>query len=219
MYDWIFFDLDGTLTDPFEGISKSVLYALDKENYDKAVDESFLRSFIGPPLIHSFTVTCGFSQERAARAIEEYREYYKQGGILENKVYDGIAPLLARLRESGKRLAVATSKPIDFAKIVLKHFALDGYFDFIGGASMDEVNGDRFTKADVIRYVLDSLEITDTARVLMVGDRLHDVEGARKFGIDTVGVLYGYGSRKELESAGAKYIAPTVEDIEKYTLL
>ena len=213
MYNTILFDLDGTLTDPGLGITNSVMYALKKWNIEVS-DRTELYKFIGPPLLDSFATFYGFDEKRCAEALVFYREYFREKGIYENTLYKGIPEMLARLKANGKRVILATSKPEEFAKIILAHFSIDGYFDFAAGASMDET---RNTKADVIGYALESCGITDTSNVLMVGDRKHDVIGAKQFNIDTVGVLYGYGDLEELQRAGAKYIAETVEDIFKFT--
>ena len=212
MYDWIFFDLDGTLTDPGEGITNSVAYALKKEGIEPPTRQELYR-FIGPPLVESFMKFYGFSEERAHRAVEEYREYFRDQGIFENRVYDGVPALLASLREKGKKLVLATSKPEPFAIRILEHFDLDGAFTFVAGALMDET---RTAKSDVISYALKSCGISDPRRVLMVGDRLHDIKGAKACGLDSVGVLFGYGSREELTKAGATYLAKTVQEIERF---
>ena len=212
MYDWIFFDLDGTLTDPGEGITNSVAYALKKEGIEPPERQQLYR-FIGPPLVDSFMKYYDFSKERAHRAVEEYREYFRERGIFENRVYDGVPKLLTSLTAQGKKLVLATSKPELFAIRILEHFDLSRFFTFVAGALMDET---RTAKGDVIAYALQSCGITDRSRVLMVGDRLHDVKGAQQCGLDSVGVLFGYGSREELTEAGATYIAETVEEIEQF---
>ena len=212
MYDYLLFDLDGTLTDPGEGITNSVIYALKKWGIEVA-DKRELYVFIGPPLSASFKQYFGFPDADALKCVDYYREYFRDRGIFENKVYDGIPALLQELKIAGKKLILATSKPEKFAKQILDHFDLSKYFDFVAGASMDE---SRNKKADVIRYALDSLHITDTSRVLMIGDREQDVTGAKKCGLDSLGVLYGYGDLAEHTSAGATYIAENVADILKY---
>ena len=212
MYDYLLFDLDGTLTDPGEGITNSVVYALKKWGIEVA-DKRELYVFIGPPLSASFKQYFGFSDADALKCVDYYREYFRDRGIFENKVYDGIPALLEALKQNGKKLILATSKPEKFAKQILDHFDLSKYFDFVAGASMDE---SRNKKADVIRYALDSLHITDTSRVLMIGDREQDVTGAKICGLDSLGVLYGYGDLAEHTSAGATYIAENVADILKY---
>ena len=205
----ILFDLDGTLTDPVEGITNSVAHALEKWGIH-VEDKRELNKFVGPPLHAAFSEYYGFSDADALKCVEYYREYFKDTGIFENKVYEGIPELLAELRASGKKLIVATSKPEEFALRILKHFSLYTYFDFVAGATMDS---SRVKKADVIAYALESSGVTDLSRTVMVGDREHDILGARATGLDSLGVLYGYGSREELEAAGATYIVERVSDI------
>ena len=212
MYDIVLFDLDGTLTDPGLGITNSVAYALKKWNIEVA-DRTTLYKFIGPPLSDSFKRYYGFSEEDSLKAIEYYREYFRDKGIFENEVYEGVVDLLETLRAQGKKVVLATSKPEGFAKTILEHFQLAKYFDFVAGASMDE---SRNKKGAVIAYALESCGITDKSAVVMVGDREHDVLGAKENDLDSIGVLFGYGSREELEAAGATYIAETVSDILKF---
>lgn len=211
-YKYILFDLDGTLTDPGLGITNSVMHALKKYGIEVA-DRAELYKFIGPPLIDSFEKYYGFSHEEAVKSVDYYREYYSDKGIYENIVYDGIENLLKILFEKDKKIILATSKPEPFAREILRYFGLDKYFLFAAGSTMSET---RTNKADVIEYALAECGITDKASVVMVGDREHDIIGAKKNGIDSIGVLFGYGSREELENAGATYIAETVEDIIKY---
>lgn len=213
-YKYILFDLDGTLTDPGEGITNSVAYALKK--YGITVDDKTqLYSFIGPPLHESFEKYYGFSKEESLKAVDCYREYYRDKGIFENSVYDGVESLLKNLSDNSKKIILATSKPEIFAKRILEHFSLNSYFEFAAGANLD---GTRTNKAEVIEYSLKSCGITDKDSVVMVGDREHDIIGANKNGIDSIGVLFGYGSREELENAGATHIAETVEDIAKFII-
>lgn len=211
MYNTILFDLDGTLTDPGIGITNSVAYALAKWNI-KVEDRRELYKFIGPPLLDSFAEYYGFSEEECQQAVVYYREYFRSNGIYENEVYPGVVEMLTELKNAGKKVVLATSKPEEFALIILKHFDLFKYFDFVAGATMDE---SRSKKADVIAYALESCGIgsADLKDVIMVGDRKHDVLGAKENNLDCIGVLFGYGDREELESAGAKYIAETVADI------
>lgn len=211
-YDIILFDLDGTLTDPGMGITNSVMHALKKYGIEVENRET-LYKFIGPPLIDSFEKYYGFSHEEAVKSVDYYREYYADKGIYENEVYNGIEAMLQKLSEEGKKIILATSKPEPFAREILRHFGLDKYFLFAAGSTMNET---RTNKADVIEYALAECNITDKSSVVMVGDREHDIIGANKNGIDSIGVLFGYGSREELENAGATYIAETVEDIIKY---
>ncbi len=210
----ILFDLDGTLTDPMVGITKSVQHALSSYGIQEP-DLRALCPFIGPPLKESFMKYYGFSQEKAQEAIGRYREYFADKGIFENRVYEGIPQMLDRLKDRGCRLFVATSKPEAFAVRILKHFRLDRYFDQVYGASMDER---LVRKGDVIAYALESAGIGDVSKTVMVGDREHDVLGARENGMDCIGVLFGYGSRQELSDAGALKIAETVEDLGRILL-
>ena len=206
----ILFDLDGTLTDPKEGITKSVQHALQAYGIDEP-DLDKLCPFIGPPLSDSFKEYYGFSEAQAREAIDHFHEYFTKQGMFENKVYPGIREMLARLKDAGLTLAVATSKPEPFAIQILEHFDLLSYFTLVGGADMEEI---RVRKGDVIAYTLDRLGTTpEKSKVIMVGDRKHDVEGAKKTGLSVVGVLYGYGSREELQDAGADYLCETPREV------
>ncbi len=210
-YKYILFDLDGTLTDPAVGITTSVAYALEKFGI-KVDDISTLNHFIGPPLLDSFMEDYGFTEDQAKNAIEYYRERFRVKGLYENIVYDGILGMLKELKKSGKELILATSKPEPFAKEIMQHFGLDKYFLFIAGSNFD---GTRTAKSEVIEYALENAGVIDKPSCIMIGDRKHDIAGAKKTSLDSIGVLYGYGSREELESAGATYIAETVDDITK----
>lgn len=210
-YKYILFDLDGTLTDPHEGITKSVAYALRHYGIEPPPLHK-LFPFIGPPLADSFMEFYGFDSEKAAEAVEVYREYFTVKGKYENIVYDGIKQLLAALRADGRVLAVATSKPEVLARDILEHFELADSFDIIRGSMMD---GTRVKKHEVIQAVLEELQPQSMDDVVMVGDRKFDVAGAKEFGMDCIGVLFGFGSREELESAGAKYIAQNVTELGK----
>lgn len=212
MYNVILFDLDGTLTDPGRGITNSVAYALNKFGIEVA-DKKELYKFIGPPLTDSFEKYYGFSSEDAIAAVEYYREYFKPKGIYENEIYEGIPELLKSLKENGKTVILATSKPEIFAKEILKYFGIDVYFDFVAGATLDKT---RTKKGDVIAYALNSIGVTDKEKCLMVGDREQDINGARQNGIDSLGVLYGYGDMQELTNAKSTYIVEAVTDIIKY---
>lgn len=212
MYKHLLFDLDGTLTDPGLGITNSVMYALKK--FDITVeDRTELYKFIGPPLRDSFETFYGFSSEKSELAVQYYREYFKKQGLYENEVYEGIPELLIQLKEQGKSLIVATSKPEAFAIEILKHFKLHDYFDFIAGATMDET---RNKKADIIKYALESCNISEKSSAIMIGDREHDMIGAKENGLDSIGVLFGYGSLDELKKTGATYIAEKPQDILEY---
>lgn len=209
MYEYILFDLDGTLTDPGEGITNSVAYALEKFGITEN-DRTRLYAFIGPPLADSFAKYYGMTAEECERAIFEYRVYFKDRGMFENAVYPDVEQMLDTLKKMGKTICLATSKPEEFAVTILKHFGLHKYFDVIGGASMD---GKRSAKGDVIRYTLEKGGITDLSRAVMIGDRKHDIMGAKSVGMASAGVLYGYGDEAELKKAGADYILSQVSDI------
>lgn len=209
MYKYILFDLDGTLTDPGIGITNAVMYALKKFNIE-VEDRAELYKFIGPPLLDSFEVYYGLSKEESQLALQYYREYFKPYGLYENTVYDGIEALLTELKSRGFSLLLATSKPEPFAIEILRHFQLDKYFDFIAGATMDEK---RVKKADVIAYALESQDITDLSSTIMIGDREHDILGAKAVGLESIGVLYGYGDLEELQEAGATYTVEKPADI------
>lgn len=205
----ILFDLDGTLTDPGVGITKSVQYALKMfgihiENLNE------LCKFIGPPLKDSFMGFYGFNEVDACKAIDIYREYFRDIGIYENEIYKGIDALLSRLSEDGRQLIVATSKPKIFADTILEFFNILHYFSFVCGSELD---GTRTRKCEVIQFALQEAGIQDLSTVVMVGDRGHDAIGARETGVDCIGVLYGYGSYEELRNAGASMIVETVEEL------
>ena len=211
-YDYILFDLDGTLTDSGPGIMNGFEYALGKMGID-IPDRSSLRKFVGPPLGDSFEKTLGFSPEDAAKGIAFYREYYADKGVYENDVYPGVFELLDKLKASGKKMIVATTKAEFMANVVMDHFGLRKYFDLMVASN----NTDRKNKIDVLKYAIENGGV-DIEKAVMIGDRFYDVTGASHFGIDSVGVLYGYGSRQELEDAGATYIAESVENLSEILL-
>ena len=205
----IFFDLDGTLTDPGEGITNSVAYALSRFGIS-VPDRRTLYPYIGPPLLESFQRYGGLTEAQARQAVQYYRETYGVTGIFENRLYPGIPELLRALKADGRRVVMATGKPEAYARRIAEHFGIAQYFERIAGASMDET---RTRKDEVIRYALAACGVDGPSEVLMIGDREHDVLGARRCGMDCLGVLYGYGSRAELESAGAAGIAESVEEL------
>lgn len=209
-YEYIFFDLDGTLTDSQEGILNSFRNVF-KHYGMKEPDIETLKTFIGPPLPYTMTHSLGFSEEKAKEAISVHRAYYNTKGYMENRVYDGIPELLKRLKELGFKLSVATSKPEIISKMILEHFALTKYFDFICGSLPDET---RSKKSEVIESAIEANKITDRSKILMVGDRKFDVEGAHEAGLKCAGVLFGYGNREEFKAAGADYIVETPADLE-----
>lgn len=210
----LLFDLDGTLTNPAQGITNSFIYALkyfglEIPSYEK------LCSFIGPPLIETFKKEFGFDQEKAALGVKKYREYFGETGLFENEVYPGIPELLQKLTAHGYRLLVATSKPEVFSVRIAERFDFARYFEKVCGSNLDET---RSKKAEVIAYALESAGVTDKSSVLMIGDRCHDIIGANENGIESCGVLFGYGTRNEFEDAGATYIVQTVKDLENLLL-
>lgn len=213
-YKYILFDLDGTITNSALGITNSVKYALNKLNAPIPPYETLCK-FIGPPLLDGFRDICGFDTEKAQEAVKLYREYYETTGLYENAVYDGIPEFLRALKEKGKIVILATSKPEKFARLILEHFNLIQYFDYAAGATIDET---RNKKDAVIAYALKECNITDKSLAVMVGDRHHDIFGAKQNGIDCVGVLYGFGNREELESAGADYISEDVNALYRILL-
>ncbi len=209
VYEVVLFDLDGTLIDSGEGITNSVAYSLAKFGIE-IKDKRELYPFIGPPLHESYEKFYGFSKEKAKTAVEYYREYYREKGIFENQVYEGVEALLKDLYNAGKTLIVATSKPRVFAEQILEYLGLAGYFTCIAGANMD---GTMTKKSEVIRYGLAAANVSDDSNVVMIGDREHDVLGAKETGIDCIGVLFGYGDYNELKNAGADYIVEKADDI------
>ena len=213
-YDVLLFDLDGTLTASGEGITKSVQYALKKMGKGELGQNlEALQVFIGPPLLKQFMAFGGWSEAEAEQAVKYYRERYAVTGIFENHPYPGIDKLLKKLKEKGYILCVASSKPDSMVHIVLEHFNLDSYFDVILGS---DINKPKMTKAEVIEQVLGELRYENKKeKVVMIGDRSHDAEGAKQVGIACIGVTYGYGTREELLEAGAGESAETVEEIEE----
>ncbi len=206
-----FFDLDGTLTDSADGIINSVIYALSTYGVEEN-DREALRSFVGPPLPESFMKRYGFSKEKAEEAVSRFRVRFSSIGIFENALYDGIPQVLSAIKEQGGKVILATSKPEVFARRILDHFDLTEYFDHICGANLAENN--RLEKEEVLRYALENSG-ADPKDSYMIGDRKYDMEAGKRLGLCTVGVLYGYGSRRELEAAGADVICETVEQLKE----
>jgi phosphoglycolate phosphatase len=207
--DAVMFDLDGTLSDPKIGITTSVQYALAKFGIEIS-DRDQLIPFIGPPLIESFERYYGLSHEQAKEAVSAYREYFGVKGLYENELYPGIPELLAALKARGIALGVATSKAGIYAEQIVEHFGIAGYFDIVVGSNLDHT---RVAKAEVIAHLRDTHSAFATERIVMIGDREHDVLGAAAHGISTIGVAYGYGSLEELTSAGAIAVAQTVNEL------
>ena len=208
-YKYVFWDLDGTISDSASGIANSVSYALEEMGTAIPSKET-LRKFVGPPLAESFAMYVGYTPEQIDAAVKYFREYYEKNGITENEMYSGIEELLIKLRDAGYISILATSKPEPYAKAILQRYGIDSYFHYIAGSTIDET---RTKKAEVIAYALETCNITDKSQVVMIGDRMHDVVGAKKNGLDCIGVLYGYGDRPELEEAGVIAIAADLNEL------
>ena len=215
MFQYCLFDLDGTLTDPKEGITKSVQYSLEKFGI-KEPDLDRLEPFIGPPLKDSFVEFYGFTKEDAIKAVAFYRERFAPIGILENQIYPGMAQMIGELYKKKIHLAVASSKPTEFVHQILDHFGIGKYFEVIVGSGMD---GSRGTKEEVVEEALLQLGLLSVPQndrknlCAMIGDRKFDIQGAKVHGLTGVGVSFGYAREGELEEAGADYIVNTVEEL------
>ncbi|MGN6765190.1 MAG: HAD hydrolase-like protein [Rhizobiaceae bacterium] len=205
----VLFDLDGTMTDPFEGITRSIQYAIEKfGRIAPAADD--LRWCIGPPLVHAFKILLETEDEAAPhQAILFYRERYTTIGKFENRVIDGIPQALETFAEADHRLIVATSKPRSYTLDILDHFDLARHFDAVHGSELDGRNSE---KTDLIRHIIQQ-EAVEPATSVMIGDRMHDIVGANANKVASIGVLWGYGDRAELEGAGADRIAERPEDL------
>lgn len=208
-YRTALFDLDGTLTDPEVGILRSLGYALEAAGRPVDGDLRTLRHLIGPPLVDGFA-SLGLDAAEVDVAITAYRERYAEVGLFENALIPGIDVMLAELAQHGMVMAVATSKPEPFAHTIVEHFGISEFFVVVAGASLDNR---RRHKDEVILHALEHLSLPDPSSVVMIGDREHDVFGAAEHGVATIGVLWGYGSREELTSAGAKAIVETVDEL------
>lgn len=213
-YEYILFDLDGTLTDSKPGIIKCIRYALDKKNIPYT--EAVLDKMVGPPFRISMHDFLGLEMDVIEQLISLYRGEYQKDGWRDCSIYDGVESMLDELQKAVKHLAVATSKPIKFTDIMMDGLNLRRYFDFVGGASSD---ASKEAKCDVIQLALDNLKVDDKSKVLMVGDRLYDIVGAKICGVDVAAVLYGYGDREEFEEYGADYILETPQDVVDLVLL
>lgn len=208
-YKYILLDLDGTLTDPADGITNSIKYALAK--YKIAAERKDLLKFIGPPLRDSFMKYYGFDREKAEEAVAFYREYFAVTGIYENSIYPGVPEMLSRLKKSGKMLLLATSKPTIYASKILEYFKIHEYFNIVSGSNLDGTMG---KKSEVVEYALSFLSDSALKSAVMAGDREYDIAGAIENKIDSIGVTWGFGTVDELVAAGATYIAETVKDLE-----
>ena len=205
----VLFDLDGTLTASGPGITASAASALQAVGRPP-LDDSALLGFIGPPLIESFREIAGLDEAAVIEALVAYRRYFVESGMFENSVYPGITGLLQELFDTGRRLAVTTSKPLRYAVPIIEHFELGKYFEGVYGPTADD---DGIDKKAVVAHALNAMAIDDTANVVLVGDRFHDVVGAHENGIACVGALWGYGSRDELVAAGVEALAADVDEL------
>ncbi|MCR4588368.1 MAG: HAD-IA family hydrolase [Lachnospiraceae bacterium] len=207
MYNSVFFDLDGTITQSEFGIIESILYALEKLGIHEENPDN-LKRFIGPPLFNAFQDFYDLSDEKAEEAVRIYREYYGGGGMFNAPLYEGIADTIKTLHAQGKKLYVVTSKPTPFAKRIVEHFELLSYFEEVVGPDFSDKG---YTKEALVKR---AMELSGAPDYIMVGDRHYDIEGAKAAGIHSIGVTYGYGSRKELEEAGATYVADHASEIQ-----
>ena len=208
-FDVVLFDLDGTLTDSVDGIINAVKYACEKIGV-RQPDKEELIEFIGPPMTESFASHFGLTGQKLDEAIKQYHIYYAERVCIENKVFDGIDSALKCLKDKGKTLGLCTNKSEIYAKEIMDFFGLSKYMDFVGGSSYEE---NRTVKWQVIDYVIKNLNVSDLKKAVMVGDRHYDVEGANAVGIKTIGVTFGYGTRDELEKAGAMTVVDTPKEI------
>ena len=211
--DIILFDLDGTLTDSKEGIFNSIRYALNFFDIEETDDEK-LSLFLGPPLVQAFMKYYQMSEENAELALVKYRENFVKKGIYQLSMYDGIDNMLKALKENRMIVCLATSKPLKFAEQIVKRIGIAPYFDYLAGATMDETRNE---KADIIDYVITQNGFHKD-RILMVGDRENDIKGAHQNHVEVLGVLYGYGRRLGLETAGCIHFAKTVAEIKSFIL-
>lgn len=211
MYQYLFWDLDGTLTDPAIGITNSIMYALKKFDIEVEHRED-LYPFIGPPLMESFQKYYGFDEDKATLAVQYYREYFGVTGLFENEVFDGMEELLGKCKSMGGKLILATSKPEHYAVQIMRHFHLDRYFDCMCGSRLD---ASYETKADVIRDAMVRCNITTGMhpQCIMIGDRMHDINGAKEVGIKSMAVLWGYGTKEEFAQYGADYVVGSHEEL------
>lgn len=211
MKQYFFFDLDGTLTDSAEGIINCVKHALDLQHWPYPTPED-LRRFIGPPLIDSFEHIAGMNAQQAKQAVHDYRERYSVVGLFENRVFDGITDLLKDLQQADRHCYMVTSKPEEYSIRIADHFGLTPYLEQICGATLD---GKMDAKEQIVHMALERAGNPHPSEVEMIGDRLHDVVGSRKYGIDCTYVLYGFGTRAEAEQYQAAHIVETVEDLRE----
>lgn len=208
-FPFVFIDFDGTIANTSEGVFVCINKTLNKLNKPQLSPE-ILTQFIGPPLTLSFPTFANLNEQETLKAIATFRDLYTKDGLFMNKIYKGVIPLCHKLRDSGHKVIVATSKPYEHAKAILVQHAITDAFDYVSGSSL---NGTNESKADVINHAIKVHSITDISQVIMIGDRKYDIEGAKAFGMQSIGVTWGFGDRTELQDAGANWIADTPEQV------
>lgn len=214
-YKYLFFDLDGTIWDSREGITKSVAYALGKMGCEIPKD---LSVFIGPPLVQAFSEYCGMTTEEGQETESYFQEYFTTKGVYENKLFPGVQEMLKKLREDGRILCTASSKPEKHILMTFQHFGIEKEFDYVCGGTLD---GTRSSKEEVLRELLRRLGLTEEdcrTQILMIGDRKYDVEGAAAFGIPCLGTSMGFAAKGELETAGAVAVVHSFKEMTDYIL-
>ena len=214
-YDYVIFDFDGTVTDTGEGILKSLQYSFEQMG-DPVPDLSDLKKFIGPPIHYSFVTFYGVKEEDVGKYIEKYRERYRKIGIYECCLYDGMLETLKTLKKNGVKIGIASSKPVSLIYDVMNYLKITELFDAVVGTQFDDSN--HSGKKDLVLQSMSKLGATDKSRVLMVGDRYFDIDGASGAGVDSCGVLFGYGNEQEFKEHGATYIVASAQEIVKLAL-
>lgn len=211
MYNLFMFDLDGTLTDSAPSIIGSMVYTAGLYGIEVS-DPNELRKYIGPPLRDTFKDILGLPEDKMSEVVSAYRKYYAETAIFKTTVYPGIINLLKQLKNDGATIAIATSKAKIYAESIAEFLKIRQYFDFVSGC---ELNGTRELKSELIEYVFENIDPARKLKAVMIGDRSQDIIGANETGINSAGVLWGYGSKQELEDAGATYIAETTDELYK----
>ncbi len=209
-YNAVLLDFDGTIADTGEGIFSSVRYAIEAMGFDP-LPEDIIHTFIGPPVFSSFKRALNLSDEDSAKAVEKYRERYVESGIYQLEFYDGIQQLMEDMKKSGIKLAIASSKPENFIIKILDFLEMDNFFDYISSPESDKAPEN---KTSLVERAISHLGV-EKSRAIMIGDRYFDIDGAKGAGIDSIGVTFGFGSKDELQNAGATYIAESADDIRK----
>ncbi len=209
-YDAVLLDFDGTIADTGEGIFSSVRYAIEAMGFDPQPEE-VIHTFIGPPVFSSFKNALNLSDEDSAKAVEKYRERYIESGIYQLKIYDGLEKLMEDMKKSGIKLAIASSKPENFIIKILDFLKINNLFDYIAAPESDKAPE---SKTSLVERAINHSGV-EKSKAIMIGDRYFDIDGAKDAGIDSIGVTFGFGSKDELQNAGATYIAENADDIRK----